>query len=396
MSLSPPVKDPALMGEKELAYRSISKAAICCTIFGFLGLSSFFSPVFAILPAIGIACGIAGIIGFAKYPDELIGRTANYLGLTLSVVGLIGGIAYHGYIYATEVPDGYQRISFSELKPSRKSTLKFSPKAIDFNKKKVFVKGYTRPGQKRSELKDFMLVGDFGACCFGGSPEITDVIAVSIQTDDRVDYSYSLRRIGGQFQLYEGQAKSDNIDKDVPAIYYQIYADYVKMSRFSTKLVSALLTLSLLIPGLAQGQEKKKKSSKPTTSDRKFSNTRVNDITFDDLVFEMKKGTKFKRSMLTKKIESLNKKKIRLRGFIRPSYKSKGLTKFIFVRDNKECCFGPGAALYDCVIVILDTGKKADYTVRPVTVEGEFYFKELKIENQTMAIYRLKNAVVKR
>ena len=138
------------------------------------------------------------------------------------------------------------------------------------------------------------------------------------------------------------------------------------------------------------------KSAKRTTSDRKISDTRVNDMTFDDLVFDMKKGQKFKRSMLTERIESLNKKKIRLRGYIRPSFKSSGLTKFIFVRDNKECCFGPGAALYDCVIVILKDGNEADYTVRPVTVEGEFYFKELKIANQTMAIYRMKNAVVKK
>ena len=229
MSLAPPVKDPAVAGENhQTIYRSISKAAICCVVFGLLGLTAFISPVFALLPAIGIACGIAALIGFSRYPDELVGRTANMIGLVLASIGLVGGIGYHAYVFATEVPEGYQRISFSELKPSKKVTYKFSPKAIDFNNKKVFVKGYTRPGQKKSNLKHFMLVGDFGACCFGGTPEITDVIAVSIQTEDTVDYSYSLRRIGGQFRLYETQARSDGIDKDVPNIYYQIYADYVK------------------------------------------------------------------------------------------------------------------------------------------------------------------------
>ena len=123
---------------------------------------------------------------------------------------------------------------------------------------------------------------------------------------------------------------------------------------------------------------------------------RVYELTFDDLAFKMEKGTTFAREMLTPKINEYNGSTIRLRGFIRPSFTQSGLTKFVFVRDNQECCFGPGAALYDCVLVKLADGNKTDFTVRPVTIEGEFYLKEYEgPDGKIWSIYRLKEGAVK-
>src|SRR5689334_2196324 len=68
---------------------------------------------------------------------------------------------------------------------------------------------------------------------------------------------------------------------------------------------------------------------------------RIRDITFDDVKFEMKKEDPFERTMLTPKIEKLAGTKIRVRGYMRPSSLQSGITKFILVRDNMECCFGP-------------------------------------------------------
>ena len=44
----------------------------------------------------------------------------------------------------------------------------------------------------------------------------------------------------------------------------------------------------------------------------------------------------------------------------------------MLVRDNQECCFGPGAALFDCVMVEMIPGNTTDFVTRPVTVEGKF------------------------
>lgn len=120
------------------------------------------------------------------------------------------------------------------------------------------------------------------------------------------------------------------------------------------------------------------------------------ELTFDNLKFDMEKGGDFDRSMLTPKINSYNNSIVRLRGYIRPSFSQSGLTKFIFVRDNKECCFGPGAAIYDCVLVRLAKGLETDFTVRPVTIEGKFSLKEYKgPDGKVWSIYRMSDTKVK-
>jgi hypothetical protein len=117
---------------------------------------------------------------------------------------------------------------------------------------------------------------------------------------------------------------------------------------------------------------------------------RTRDISFDDVKFDIEKGEEFKRSSLTDKIEALDGKPIRIRGYILPSFQQSGLTQFVLVRDNLSCCFGPGAAIYDCVIVEMKPGKSTDYSLYPVAVEGTFAIREmLDPDGKTVAIYHL-------
>ena len=97
------------------------------------------------------------------------------------------------------------------------------------------------------------------------------------------------------------------------------------------------------------------------------------ELTFDDLKFEMEKGAEFKPSMLTEANKEIDQKVWKLRGFILPStlFSRTGIKEFVLVRDNQECCFGPGAALYDCVMVTMAPGKTVDYATRIVTVKGK-------------------------
>jgi hypothetical protein len=117
---------------------------------------------------------------------------------------------------------------------------------------------------------------------------------------------------------------------------------------------------------------------------------RTRDISFDDLKFDINKGDPFQKSMLTEKIEALDAKPVRIRGFILPSFLQTGLTQFVLVRDNMACCFGPGAALYDCVIVEMKPGKSTDYSLYPVAVEGTFAIREmLDADGKAVAVYHL-------
>ena len=45
--------------------------------------------------------------------------------------------------------------------------------------------------------------------------------------------------------------------------------------------------------------------------------------------------------MITPAIEKLENTKVRIRGYILPSFQQSGLTQFVLVRDNMQCCFGP-------------------------------------------------------
>ncbi|MEM9365996.1 MAG: DUF3299 domain-containing protein [Planctomycetota bacterium] len=98
------------------------------------------------------------------------------------------------------------------------------------------------------------------------------------------------------------------------------------------------------------------------------------DITFDDLQFNIEKGQPFEPAQLNEVIRSLNGKDVKLRGYILPStlFKETNIDQFVLVRDNQECCFGPGAALFDCVMIEMRPGKTTDFVTRPVEVRGRF------------------------
>lgn len=130
--------------------------------------------------------------------------------------------------------------------------------------------------------------------------------------------------------------------------------------------------------------------------DEKTTKQKRQDITFDTIKFEMKKGAPFKRKMLTEKIEKLDGQPVKIRGYILPGFQQNGITQFVLVRDNMECCFGPGAALYDCILVEMVKGKSTSFTVRPVTVTGTFSVSEfLDPDGKHLAIYRLEGEEVK-
>lgn len=214
---------------EEAAYQSVCKSAVASVIFAVLGLSAFMAQAFMLLPILGIIFALLALKAIRAYPDELVGKGAAKIGLLLSLVCLVASGAMHSFIYATEVPEGYRRISFAELKPSSRASDpdRYPDRATEFDGERVFLKGYVRPPSgKQYGLKNFIMVGDFGDCCFGGDPAITDVVAIKIKCDDTVNYGYGLRRIGGTFKLNPGKAISH--EDEIPRVYYEIEADYVR------------------------------------------------------------------------------------------------------------------------------------------------------------------------
>ena len=101
----------------EYPYRAISRAAVISVVLAFpaaLGLVQAFAPLL-VFSVFAIIAAILGLRTIAQYPDEFGGRTVAIIGLVVNSLLLVGGVAEHSYIYATEVPEGYDRVSFFEL-----------------------------------------------------------------------------------------------------------------------------------------------------------------------------------------------------------------------------------------------------------------------------------------
>lgn len=117
---------------------------------------------------------------------------------------------------------------------------------------------------------------------------------------------------------------------------------------------------------------------------------KVREITFDDLKLPLEKGEPFDRGILPPAVDALQRQRVRIRGYILPSFQQRGITQFVLVRDNMECCFGPGALLHDCVVVRMRPGKSADFSIRPVAVAGSFRIEELKgPDGKHLAVYAI-------
>ena len=137
------------------------------------------------------------------------------------------------------------------------------------------------------------------------------------------------------------------------------------------RLLIGLFAFTIVSVAVAQDTATPKKVADRSSS---AASKAKGEINFDDLKFDIEKDQPFREAMLNKDVKSLEGKKVKLRGYILPAtlYKEKGIKQFVLVRDNQECCFGPGAALFDCVWIDMEPGKTTDFVTRPVTVEGKF------------------------
>jgi hypothetical protein len=211
--------------EEFYPYRAISKAAVVSLAFGVMSLSVLLSPVLLFLPVVSIVFGLIALSNIRRYPDELTGRSAAAVATVLSGFLLIGGVVLHAYIYATEVPPGHVRISFQDLQPTDDAPhLPVSPRALELNGKKVFVKGYVYPDGQQYNITDFILVRDMGTCCFGGQPPLTHMIEVSLRGPNGIEYALRKRKLAGTLTV-------NTRLKPVPGlggVYFRLDADYVR------------------------------------------------------------------------------------------------------------------------------------------------------------------------
>jgi Protein of unknown function (DUF3299) len=208
--------------EDDGVYRAVSRSAVAAMVVCGLGLLSIWLVPLLVLPAVAILLSLVSLGQFRRYPDELTGKPIALLSLLVSVVTLVGATSLHVYTYYTEVPDGYERISFSQLK-SPFIELDYPPEsAMALNGKQVFIKGYILPTSVTSgSASRFVIVPDIATCCFGGQPKLTHMVEVQLTGEAVAKFRLKQVRLAGTLRV------DNRIEPHatLQGTYYQLKAD---------------------------------------------------------------------------------------------------------------------------------------------------------------------------
>lgn len=224
--------------EAGLQYRALHTGALIALVLGIVSVfvvvtaaSSFeWCLVTAPIPAIGILVAVRSLAKIRRFPDQYTGAGLAKAGLILSMIFLVGGVAYGGYVYATEVPEGYARLSFNDMKPSeldeRSGTI-VPAEVAALDGKKIFIKGYIRQDSisQMFNIGDFLLVRDNQQCCFGSLSNVKyyDQIRVKMSGSHLVNYSPGVVRIGGVLRIEQPKSAGDG-----QIARFSLVGDYAK------------------------------------------------------------------------------------------------------------------------------------------------------------------------
>lgn len=222
--------------DQSLEYRAVHTGAMIGLV---LGVASAFTLVTAFssldaclmvcpIPVLGIFFSLRAWSQINRQSDLYTGKTPALVGVGLSLFFLVTGLGYASYVYATEVPDGYTRISFATMRPSeveQRGNKLIPDVVVALDGQHVFIKGFIRPDslKVRKNAKAFLLVRDNNVCCFGDLSKVNyyDQILVAMQDGLRIDYKEGTLSMGGTLRVYP-----QNVALGPGAPVFALEADY--------------------------------------------------------------------------------------------------------------------------------------------------------------------------
>lgn len=230
--------------EEQLApYRAVCRSAVISLVLALLSLPLVGMAVVSALFRFGDAVQIgfvggmlaipAALLGWSgwatvrRYPSEYTGGNLARFGMVTGLGLLVCGFGVASYTYATEVPEGYERVGFWDFQPDPDHPeIPFSPKVFELSGKPIFIKGYMHPGVASSgPVENFILVNDFGTCCFGGQPKTWHMIAVHVPPGKpRPSYSTRSIKLAGKFMLADQPVSAGGLQ----GVWFHLQADQVQ------------------------------------------------------------------------------------------------------------------------------------------------------------------------
>ena len=194
----------------EFGYRPVPLLAPLSFFLGLLSALGFLGLLVVPIGLVGIVVGAVCIIRLRKFRGEYGGMWLAVSGFLMSLLFFGSSAGIWAYGYRTEVPEGYQRLNFTEDISSKGFVVVkgnpdiFNPEVKALDGQKVFIKGYMYPTNETRNLKTFLLVKDNAQCCFGGNPAITDMILVNLAPGKTVNFhSGVLTSVAGVFHCQQ-------------------------------------------------------------------------------------------------------------------------------------------------------------------------------------------------
>ena len=184
-------------------YRALCPTAVASVVLGGLSILTVFSWYLAVLPLVGIGLGwkaLQRIRETAERVDRPGGGPAGHRSFRRLL-----DVGYGWLIFArvSEIPYGYQRVSYDTLQPNPDIPTELIPQsALDMQDKRIYIKGFMQPRRQQTRIKEFILVPVNGECPFcTPNPKRTEMIRVVLQGDLEAIYTTHQIGVGGRFQV---------------------------------------------------------------------------------------------------------------------------------------------------------------------------------------------------
>jgi hypothetical protein len=199
----------------ELQYRPVPVSAVVGCVLGVLSAIALLGITGAVVAVLGILVSGYSLVRILVSRGDLGGKMTATAGLGLSVLFLGSGAAYQTYLYKTELPPGFQRVSFADDISQKgfvnaDGQMAIHPDVAALIGKQIFLKGFMFPENNPQGLTAFLLVKDSGTCCFGGQPKLFDMIGVQMEPGKTVDYYSGKVSVAGELELnseYSGRER---------------------------------------------------------------------------------------------------------------------------------------------------------------------------------------------
>lgn len=138
----------------------------------------------------------------------------------------------------------------------------------------------------------------------------------------------------------------------------------------------------------------------PDKSFQRDTSSKALRVSYDDLdllkVINLEPVTENAAELMPGWLKELSGQRIRIRGFMYPTFEAEGIERFVLARDNQICCFGRDPKVYDLVQVDMRHGKTTNYipATRAFDVIGKFKIDMVCVDGKPFGLYYIEDAEI--